>query len=85
MSRTPIKAKGRELTRSELEIVIFEANLRDADTFLAVERFIRGEAHVDICNSYYDRFRIDVSRATVTRRLEKIQKRLTEVANQIRI
>ena len=65
--------------------MIFEANLGDADTFLAVERFIRGEAHVDICNSYYDRFRIDVSRATVTRRLEKIQKRLTEVANQIRI
>lgn len=58
------------VTRSDLELAIYEANLGDKATFVARKRYIDKLGQIEICGEFEDTFGFAVDRATLSRWLK---------------
>ena len=79
------RARGQqpELTRTELERVIYEANLGEEDGYIARRYFVDRVCQIDIAYEVSNRSGLEMSRSTISRRLEWIRKQLNRTAQKI--
>lgn len=66
------------LSRTSMEILIYESNLGEKDTMVARLRYIGKKPMIEIAGELSDLTRCEVSRNTVARRLQEIKKNLLE-------
>ena len=79
------RARGQQpdLTRTELERVIYEANLGEEDGYIARRYFVDRVCQIDIAYEVSNRSGLEMSRSTISRRLEWIRERLNQTAHKL--
>lgn len=79
------RARGQQpdLTRTELERVIYEANLGEEDGYIARRYFVDRVCQIDIAYEVSNRSGLEMSRSTISRRLEWIRERLNRTAHKL--
>lgn len=78
MSKARIRNCGSvgSLRRTDLEQMIYEANLGEENTYIAKRYFIDQIAQIDIAFEMSNRSGLEFSRSTVSRRLDEIRRKL---------
>lgn len=74
---------GLNLSRSEMEILIYEANLSEEDTFIAQRRYISGIPNIEIAGEMSDKFGREINRKTVSARLRIIAGKMSGAYRKI--
>lgn len=78
MSKARIRGSNQieNMSRSVLELAIYEANLGEENTYIAKRYFIDQIAQIDIAFEMSNRSGLEFSRSTVSRRLDEIRRKL---------
>lgn len=79
------RARGEQpdLTRSQIEKVIYEANLGEEDGYIATRYYVDRVCQIDIAYEISNRSGLEMSRSAISRRLRKIRDRLTRTAQML--
>lgn len=79
------RARGRQpdLTRSEIEMVIYEANLGEEDAYIARRYYVDRVCQIDIAYEISNRSGMEMSRSTISRRLAWIRDKLHKTAQKL--